>query len=93
MTSRYILTEWLSQTDQTNFKEGHYFVIEEAMKEYTRLKCQELLEIVAEKAKVGSDWKYKGGDSNILGNYTKTLVYKVNKNSILNAVDLEKFCS
>ena len=64
-----------------------------AMKEYTRIKCQELLEIVAEKAKVGSDWKYKGGDSNILGNYTKTLVYKVNKNSILNAVDLEKFCS
>ena len=63
------------------------------MQEYTRIKCQELLEIVAEKAKVGSDWRYKGGDSNIVGNYTKTLVYKVNKNSILNAVDLETFCS
>jgi hypothetical protein len=50
MTSRYILTEWLSQTDQTNFKEGYYFVIEEAMKEYAELKCKELLKIVAEKA-------------------------------------------
>lgn len=62
-----------------------------AMQEYARIKCEELLEIVAKKAKVGSDWKYKGGDSNIVGNYTKTLVYKVDKDSILNAVDLDSF--
>ena len=79
MTSRYILTEWLSQTDQTNFKEGHYFVIEEAMKEYARIKCEELLLLVAEKAEISGCSKVGG--------------YYINKNSILNAVDLEKFCS
>ena len=51
MTAKNILEEWLSQTDQTNLKQGHYFVIEEAMKEYTKMKCKELLEIVAEKLK------------------------------------------
>lgn len=80
MTAKNILTEWLSQTDQTNFKEGHYFVIEEAMKEYASLKCQELLEIVTEKVKL--EWI----------DYTNGEVI-VNKDSILNAVDLDKFCS
>ena len=82
MTSRYILTEWLSQTDQTNFKNGHYFVIEEAMKEYARLKCQELLEIVAEKAEVKTVSIPNG--LNI-----KTCV--VDRDSVFNAVDLDKF--
>ncbi len=79
MTRKEVLKEWLSQTDQTNFKEGHYFVIEEAMKEYTRLKCQELLLLVAEKAEE---------------NFTYSFGYSFeDKDSILNVVDLEKFCS
>lgn len=85
MVAKNILIEWLSQTDQTDFKEGHYFVIEEAMKEYARIKCEELLLLVAEKAKSkeinyedGMEWVY---------------YIKVDKNSILNAIDLEKFCS
>lgn len=50
------------------------------MQEYAKLKCQELLEIVSEKAKtvsVGSEfnsWE------------------EVDTHSILNAVDLESFC-
>lgn len=50
-----------------------------AMQEYTRIKCQELLLLVAEKAEISGCSKVGG--------------YYINKNSILNAVDLEKFCS
>lgn len=52
--------------------------IVKSMQEYAELKCKELLEIVAEKA-----------DVNILG-YND---YEVDKDSILNAIDLETFCS
>lgn len=48
-----------------------------SMKDYAKLKCQELLEIVAEKAKI-----------------TKSVNFgweKVDKGSILSAVDLNKF--
>ena len=55
MIAGEILEEWLIQTDQTNLKEGHYFVIQEAMKEFAELKCKELLEIVAEKAMLIED--------------------------------------
>lgn len=47
-----------------------------AMKSYAKIKCQELLLLVADKAKVEEVWDD----------------YYVNKNSVLNAVDLEKFC-
>ena len=98
MTSRYILTEWLSQTDQTNFKEGHYFVIEEAMKEYARLKCQELLEIVADKVMIEKDNDCYGktiikstySTEREQGFSSKTTI-SVNKDSVFNAVDLDKF--
>lgn len=85
MTAKEILEEWLSQTDQTNLKEGHYFVIQEAMKEYAKQKCQELLLLVAEKAKIEKVVVHAGEyyDEN----------YQINKASILNVVDLEKFCS
>jgi len=52
MTAENILNEWLLQTDNTHFKEGHYFVIKQAMKEFAEVKCKELLEIVAEKAEM-----------------------------------------
>ncbi|WP_396180278.1 hypothetical protein [Flavobacterium sp.] len=80
MTAEEILEEWLSQTDQTNLKEGHYFVIKEVMKEFAELKCKELLEIVAEKAKTE-----KSGNS---GSWYDA---RVDKDSILNAVDLKEF--
>lgn len=48
MTVEEILKEWLSQTDTSFFKEGHYFVIKEAMKEY----AEEVLKIAAEKATI-----------------------------------------
>lgn len=53
--------------------------IENAMKEYAKNKCQELLEIVAEKAKSVPNPEY--------------LQYNwiVDKNSILKAVDLNEF--
>ena len=85
MIAKNILTEWLSQTDQTNFKEGHYFVIEEAMKEYARIKCEELLLLVAEKAETKE--LFVNGSNG--GWYEK--VGKVDKDSLLNAVDLDSF--
>ena len=54
--------------------------IENAMIGFAKAKCKELLEIVAEKAKPEYD----------LDDDYKVIV---NKNSILNAIDLETFCS
>jgi hypothetical protein len=85
MTAENILNEWLLQTDNTHFKEGHYFVIKQAMKEFASLKCKELLEIVAEKAETRE--MFVNGSNG--GWYDK--VGKVNKDSILNAVDLKEF--
>ena len=51
--------------------------ITSAMKEYARLKCEELLKIVAEKAQVYAD---EGGYSEF-----------VDEDSILNAIDLNEF--
>lgn len=95
MTAKNILEEWLSQTDQTNLKQGHYFVIEEAMKEYAKMKCKELLEIAAEKCLIEEIHKRP-----IDGSITKRLSYAfggenteytINKDSILNAVNLNEF--
>lgn len=90
MTAGEILDEWLFQTDTTSFKEGHYFVIEEAMQEYAKLKCQELLEIVAEKARVRDVQTFEIQDPHDLGCDYRLEIYK---DSILNCVDLENFCS
>lgn len=52
-------------------------------KEYAKEKCKELLEIVVEKAKVTTIWE---------GNTSSEYVdYDVDKDSILNAVDLNTF--
>ena len=61
--------------------------IESVVQEYARIKCKELLEIVAEKAKV--EEKYF---PNELGGRHKS-VGSVDKDSILNVVDLDSFCS
>jgi hypothetical protein len=87
MTAEKILEEWLIQTDQTNLKEGHYFVIQEAMKEFAELKCKELLEIVSEKFKtkvIQANYDVNNGGFNFSG-------YEVTKDNILNAVDLKEF--
>ena len=62
---------------------------EEALKEFAKIKCQELLEIVVEKAKAEIKYEYSGNTgSEYLDEWAV-----VDKDSILNAVDLEKFCS
>ena len=61
------------------------------MKSYAKEKCQELLEIVSEKAKTGCKTEYTGGTPNILGSYSKKISTCVDKDSILNAVDLDEF--
>ena len=97
MTAEEILKEWLIQTDQTNLKEGHYFVIEQAMKEFAELKCKELLQIVAEKSKVKIEKStpYKKYESVKTEENFNMYEYKtkvsVDRNSILNAVDLKEF--
>lgn len=100
MTTKEILEEWLSQTDQTNLKEGHYFVIQEAMKEYARLKCQELLLLVAEKVKIKTEKKSQYGkyrkwqkvkDEEEFDLFDYEMRTSVDKTSILNVVDLDSF--
>lgn len=58
----------------------------DAMKEYARLKCEELLKIVAEKAKASIEYTYSGN----VGEYRDEWAI-INKDSILNAVDLNEF--
>ena len=64
---------------------------EEAMKEYAKMKCKELLEIVAEKAKIRDE----DGDvyEQPKGFYCNGELYEtwVDKDSILNAVNLNEF--
>ena len=55
--------------------------VKNAMQEYAKLKCQELLDIVVEQVTVKT--KYKGLLNNSIF---------IDKDSILNAVDLESFC-
>lgn len=57
--------------------------LEEALKSFTELKCRELLEIVAEKAKTKEN-------RSMINGYDYTERY-VDKDSILNAVDLNTF--
>lgn len=73
-----------------------------AMKEYAYLKCQELLQIVAKKAELKVQKKSQCGknkkwskvkEDEELNMFDYQIGYSVDKNSILNAVDLETFCS
>jgi hypothetical protein len=100
MKAEEILKEWLIQTDQTNLKEGHYFVIKEAMKEFAELKCKELLEIVAKKVKIevvpeGLNKRsidvYESYERGGHGEPNWCTKISVDKDSILNAVDLKEF--
>ena len=63
-----------------NMQGADYQEIESALIGFATLKCQELLEIVAEEAEVKEYFEL---------NYEWT--YTVDKDSILNAVDLDKF--
>jgi len=62
-----------------------------SMKEYARLKCQELLEIVVEKAKI-KEVDYIGEEEISEKFITKHYSYTIDRDSILNTIDLEKFC-
>ena len=59
-------------------------IISNIIKEYARLKCQELLQILVEKVKTKIEYS-----SAIKGHFYNV----VDKDSILNAVDLDSFCS
>jgi len=72
-------------TVKETFEEKFGYVDEESvelMQEYAKLKCKELLEIVVEKAKASIHFTP--------GQVARAIV---DKDSILNAVDLETFCS
>lgn len=87
-----------------HFNRQYMNVTEEMIKnyarEYAKLKCQELLLLVAEKAEIGikkksnygtyRKWQKVKEDEVDLFEYQ--VQYFVDKDSILNAVDLEKFC-
>lgn len=85
--------EIISNKEQSGFECGYasdvYYHtkkdIEEMLQEYAKIKCAELLEIVAEKAETRE--MFINGSSG--GWYDK--VGKVNKDSILNSVNLETF--
>lgn len=68
-----------------------------AMQEYTRIKCQELLEIVAEKVNIrhtftsAIDGKTTHSYDKIFS--TENSMFTIDKDSLVNVVDLEKFCS
>ena len=68
------------------------WMFKEALVEYAKIKCKELLEIVAEKAKVIQYSAYidMPPEKEIRG---ENFVIQVDKDSVLNAVDLENFCS
>jgi hypothetical protein len=72
-TAEEILQEWLSQTDQTDLKDGHYFVIKQAMFEFAKMHAEEALQ----KAYENADLEYYGDE----------ICY--NKDSIINAYPLE----
>lgn len=59
------------------------------MMEYAELKCRELLEIVAEKAKANVLYDWSGNTGSEYCNEYAV----VDKDSILNAVDLKEFCN
>lgn len=61
--------------------------IVKSMKEYAKLKCEELLAIVADKAKAEIKYEYSGNTgSEYLDEWAV-----IDKDSILNAVDLNDF--
>ncbi len=72
MTAEEIRINFYNEGDSRAYDQDELYL----MKEYAKLKCEELLEIVAEKA-----------ESYVIGG----LVSQVDKNSILNAVDLDEF--
>ena len=63
-------------------KESLHTDVTNVMKEYTKQKCQELLEIVVEKAKTKIEYS-----SAIKGHFYDV----IDKDSILNAADLDSF--
>lgn len=94
MTAKEIITS----AEQNGFEQGYnmdlYYHteedIEQMLKEYTKVKCQELLEIVAEKAKTKTIYESNDQPSSSFRDYEYNVV---DKDSILNAVDLNSFIS
>lgn len=79
-------------------KEPNTFVVpEEFLQEYAKIKCKELLEIVAEKAKMVETY-YNHVDKKYVTEIIQEKEFKgeqeiifIDKDSIFNAVDLDEF--
>ena len=94
-TEDFIKTH-MFKMDENHKNVGDYICInqgalEEALNSFAKLKCQELLLLVAEKVRIIED----GDVDNPYEEYFLDLggYLRVDKDSILNAVDLETFCS
>ena len=90
MTAEQYLLDNIEEVFGKHGDTSQFEEVAEAMKEYARMKCQELLLLVAEKVRIIED----GDINNPYEEYFLDLggSLRVDKDSILNAVDLEKFC-
>ena len=71
---------------------GTQKAIKKSMLEFAKIKVEEALEIAAEKAKIKTETKYKGRETpKVLGSYTIKHATIVDKDSILNAINLDEF--
>lgn len=94
MTAEEFKKEWCNGFSLDNDQ------IENLMKEYAKLKCEELLKIVAEKSEIIIEKRPQYGKSRKWQKVKKDelvdlldyeVSHSVNKDSILNAVDLNEF--
>lgn len=81
MTAEEIRIAFYNDGDSRAYDQDEFYL----MKKYAKLKCQELLEIVAEEAQIKQEIEY------IHSSVGYGSVHVIDKDSILNAVDLDEF--
>ena len=87
--------------EELTLSEYRFFIKNKSkIEKFAKLKCQELLEIVAEKAMIEKDNDCYGKtivkstySTEREQGFSSTTTISVNRDSILNAVDLDSFCS
>lgn len=97
MTAEEFYKKW---SLENYYESNNHSDLISVMKEYAEIKCKELLEIVAEKAKIKVEKKSQYGkyrkwqkvkDDEEFDLFDYEMRNSVDKNSILNAVDLKEF--
>lgn len=81
-TAEELLEEHFISVDKSDIKDGHYFVIKEAMKEFAKLHVEAALKEASEKAKTKMEWRTDLGG----GEHEEVTV---NKNSIKKSYPLD----